>query len=118
MPVIKVWCLPDAGEAKLNELHKSIVRAVVDVSELGVRDEKDITCLFPSDMMKYGLGTEIIVEVSGLYEKPERTAEVRQRLAQGLVDAVKEQFPDTEVIKCFVNPFNPSQGFAQWRKDQ
>jgi hypothetical protein len=118
MPVIKLWCLPESEEAKLNELHQSIVRAVADVPELGVRDEKDITCLFPSDMMKYGLGTEIIVEVTGLYEKPERTKEVRQRLAEGLVGAVKGHFPDTEVIECFVNPFNPSQGFAQWRKDK
>lgn len=117
MPVIKVWCLPDIGESRLNVLHQELVRAVKNVPEIGIKTEKDMTCLFPSDMMKYGLGTEIVIEVTGLYEKPERTEEVRQRLAQEIVDVVRGQFPDTDLIECFVNPFNPTQGFAQSRKD-
>jgi len=116
MPVIKVWCLPDIGESRLNVLHQELVRAVTSVSELGVKTENDMTCLFPSDMMKYGLGTEIIIEVTGLYEKPERTEAVRQRLAEALVGAVWGQFPETDLIECFVNPFNPSQGFCSHRK--
>lgn len=117
MPVIKVWCLPNIGESRLNVLHQELVRAVKNVPVLGVTSEKDITCLFPADMMQYGLGTEIIIEVTGLYEKPERTEEVRRHLARELVDAVRGQFPDTDLIECFVNPFNPSQGYAVSRKD-
>lgn len=117
MPVIKTWCLPRVGETKLNALHQALVQAVKSVPELGVKTERDITCLFPSDMMKYGLGTEIIIEVTSLYEKPERTEEVRGRLAQALVDAVRAQFLDTDLIECFVNSFNPAQGFATSRKD-
>lgn len=111
MPVIKVWCLPDIDEPKLNALHKSIVRAVVSVEELGIKDENDMTCLFPPDMMKYGLGAEIVVEVTGLFAKPERTDEVRQQLAERLGQAVKELFPDTQLVECFVYPFSPAQGF-------
>jgi hypothetical protein len=111
MPVIKVWCLPDIDEPKLNALHKSIVRAVVSVEELGIKDENDITCLFPPDMMKYGLGSEIVVEVTGLFAKPERTDKVRQRLAEQLGQAVKELFPETQLVECFVYPFSPAQGF-------
>jgi hypothetical protein len=111
MPVIKVWCLPEIDEPKLNELHKSIVRAVVSVEELEAKSERDMTCLFPPDMMKYGLGSEIIVEVTGLFAKPERTDEVRQRLAERLGQAVKRLFPDTQLIECFVYPFSPAQGF-------
>lgn len=117
MPIIKLWCLPDIGESRLNALHQELVRAVKNVPELGITSEKDMTCLFPSDMMKYGLGTEVIIEVTGLYEKPERTEEVCQRLARELVDAVRGQLPDTELIECLVNSFNPSQGFAVSRKD-
>ena len=47
MPVIKVWCLPVVDEMKLNELHKSIVRAVTGIPELELTDENDMTCLFP-----------------------------------------------------------------------
>ena len=111
MPVIKVWCLPVVDEPRLNELHQNIVKAVVSVGELGVKDENDITCLFPTDMMKYGLGSEIIVEVAGLFVKPERTNEVRQRLAERLGHVVKELFPDAGLVECFVYPFSPLQGF-------
>jgi hypothetical protein len=112
MPVIKVWCLPQMEEAKLNELHQTIVAAVVGVEELGLKDENDMTCLFPPDMMKYGLGSEIIVEVTGLFEKPERTASVHERLAWHLGMAVQRLYPKA-TIECFIYPFNPAQGF--WR---
>ena len=84
---------------------------MASVAELGVKDEKDITCLFPPDMMQYGLGTEIIVEVTGLFMKPDRTDEVRQRLAERIGKAVQEQFPSTDNVECFVYPFDPNQGF-------
>ncbi len=115
MPIIKVWCLPQIEEEKLNSLHKALVRAVSSVEVLGVNNENDMTCLFPTDMMKYGLGTEIIIEVVGIYDKPDRTDEVRKKLAEYLVVAVREQFPDTGLIECFVYPFNPALGFASSR---
>jgi hypothetical protein len=110
MPVIKVWCLPKVGERKLNQIFRGIVSAVESVSELGLKGEKDMTVLFPTDMMKYGLGTEIIVEVTGLFVKPERTDEVRQRLAQAIGTTVKGLFPKA-MVECFVFPFDPTQGF-------
>lgn len=111
MPVIKVWCLPKTEEVELNLLHQSIVCAVINIEEIGVKDEKDITCLFPPDMMSYGLGSEIIVEVTGLNERPERTEIVRQRLAESIGQAVKNQFSETDLVECFIFPFNPFQGF-------
>ncbi len=108
MPVIKVWCLPKMEEGKLNELHQAIVGAVSGVTELGLKDENDMTTLFPSDLMKYGLGTDIIVEITGLDDKPERTHDVLKRLAKNTGEAVSSFFPDAKV-ECFVPPFNHSQ---------
>lgn len=110
MPVIKVWCLPKVGERKLNQVFKGIVSAVESISELGLKGEQSMTVLFPTDMMKYGLGTEIIVEVTGLFVKPERTDGVRQRLAQAIGIVIKEAFPKA-MVECFVFPFDLSQGF-------
>lgn len=111
MPVIKVWCLPlDQSESDLNQLHRTIVKAVTAIEELGLRDENDMTCLFPPDRMSYGLGEEIIIEISGLFEQPERTVEVRRRLAASVGTAVKKLYPDAK-IECFVASFNPAQGF-------
>ena len=110
MPVIKVWCLPEQAEDGLRAIHKNIVCAVVATEALGLKDENDMTVLFPPDMMKYGLGSEIIVEVTGLFEGPKRTDEVRNQLAKNIVKAVQLFFPNA-LIECFIYPFNPDQGF-------
>jgi hypothetical protein len=61
--------------------------------------------------MKKGLGEEIIVEVSGLYERPERTKEVRDGLAAALGKVVKETYPEANV-EVFIFTFNPdASGF-------
>lgn len=122
MPVIKVWCLPKGqGEADLNRLHQAIVKAVVSVRELGLYGENDMTCLFPPDLMQYGLGEEIIVEIGTLYEKPERTVEVRQRLARSVGEAVKAIYPKA-MVECFVATINPAQDYwisgAPGKKDE
>ena len=113
MPVIKVWCLPKLAEWELKGLHTAIVSAVVSVSELGLKNEMDMTVLFPTDAMKYGLGSEIIVEVTGLFilcSSKARTEEFRQRLAQAIGTTVKGMFPKA-MVECFVYPFDPTQGF-------
>ena len=110
MPVIKLWCLPLLTEAKLRKLHQDIVRAVVSVTELGLKTQNDMTVLFPTDMMKYGLGEEVIVEVTGLFARRSRTPEVRARLANHLGRAVQEHVPQA-MIEVFVTSFKPEQGF-------
>ena len=110
MPIIKVWCLPELEEAELNGLHQDIVKAVVGIRELGFKDENDMTCLFPADMMKYGLGSEIIVEISGLFKKPERTPEVIDSLAFQVGIAVSRRFREAK-IERLVYPFNQTHGF-------
>ena len=116
MPIIKIWCLPGSQtEDDLRHLHKEIVEAVVSIPELGLKDETQMVCLFPPDMMKYGLGSEVIVEVSGLFEKPERTPEVRNRLAQNIGEKVKAIYQKA-MVEVLVHPFNPViNGF--WKAD-
>jgi hypothetical protein len=112
MPIIKVWCLPPKQtEQNLNRLHQAIVAAIISIPELGLKDETEMTCLFPSDSMSYGLGEEIIVEISGLFEKPERTESVRQLLAEKVGKAVYALYPKTNKVECLVYSFNPKQGF-------
>lgn len=108
MPVIKVWCLPpNQTEDQLNRLHNAIVDAVVGIKELGLKDEKDLTNLFVPDLMQYGLGSEIIIEITGLLEKPEMTKEIRKKLGKVVTKAVKELYPDVEKVECFIfSPFS------------
>lgn len=109
MPIITVWCLKKEKPKKFRRLCRKIVKAVVSVSELKL-EEKDITVLFPKDHMKKGLGEEIIIDASGLFEKSDRTPEVCQKLAKTLGQTVAEMFPDAKT-ECFVRTFNPVNGF-------
>ncbi len=116
MPIIKVWCLPEnQKEEDLRRLHQNIVAGVVSVPELGLQDEKSVTCLFIPDMMQYGLGSEIVVEVTGLFEKPERTQQVRRLLAAAIGGRVKGLYHKA-TVEVFVYPFSPEvSGF--WKSD-
>ncbi len=114
MLVIKVWCLPRETEEELRRLHREIAGAVIeDVPELSLKTENDMTVLFPADMMEYGLGTEVVVEVSGLSSK--FAPSVRNRLAEVLGRALKAQYPGAKVM-CYVTVFEPWQGF--WTSEE
>lgn len=111
MLVIKVWCLPRFEEAQLKQLHRSLVEAVVGIPKFGVKDEKGMVCLFPSDMMQYGLGEEIIVEVTGVKEMwLGNDTESWHQLAARIGYAVREHLPEAH-IECFVYGFRPTNGY-------
>jgi len=105
MAVIKVWCLPKLSERKLRKIHKSIVKSVERVKELGLKGEESMTVLFPKDAMKYGLGTEIIIEVTGL---PAGSWAIYSQLAENVGLGVKKFFSKTKV-GCSVSPYDPGQ---------
>jgi hypothetical protein len=63
-------------------------------------------------LLSEGLGEEIIIFVEGLFETPERTDEVRKKLAMNLVDEAHQSFLKANLIECIVRPLNPKQGFC------
>ncbi|MDO8565171.1 MAG: hypothetical protein Q7R67_00900 [bacterium] len=97
--------MPHQEEEQLRQLQQALVDSLVGVSTLGLKDEKDVTVLFPPDSMQYGLGTEIIVEIT-LYAKPERTAAVLDTVAGRLGATVFLQYPHARV-EVFVYPIDP-----------
>ncbi|MDP2655874.1 MAG: hypothetical protein Q8P17_05205 [bacterium] len=109
-PVIKVWCLPKMTEEALEKLYRSIGATVIRIKELGLNDESDIICLFPSDMMTYGIGEEIVVEVTGIFGGPRLTEIVQARVAKALGKTVLAIFPKAR-IEVFVYPLEPKQGW-------
>ncbi len=110
MPVIKTWCLPKMEEKELHDLHNALVAAVVSIEELGYKSEKDMTLLYPSDLMQYGLGTDIVVEAT-VFEKPMCTSTVKQKLAKALGTVIQHKIPTAERVSCFVYSFNRPSGF-------
>ncbi|MDP1815178.1 MAG: hypothetical protein Q8K92_12080 [Leadbetterella sp.] len=101
----------DTDKILLNNLRHELKRVVAGIKELGVGVD-DITCQFPADLLA-GLPeqkVEIIIRVDGLFIKPERTAKVKDRLAEIVGKTVEEAFPSA-FMECFVHPFDSSSGF-------
>jgi hypothetical protein len=104
-PVIKVWCLPPGQtEDDLRRLHQEIVHTMGLIEELALKDENDTICLFPPDQMQYGLGSEIVIEVIGLFQ----ATHLKQSLARRLSNAVAAFYPKAEV-QCFVTTFRQDE---------
>ncbi|MCL4404157.1 hypothetical protein M1432_02340 [Patescibacteria group bacterium] len=107
MPLVKIWPLPKMSELELKALYDDIVSVFDSIPELEL-DAKKVTIGYPSDMMLYGLGTDIIVEVEKMFDIPKRMPAVRARLIAGLGKAVKHAFPKAKV-ECFLeDPFRPT----------
>ena len=118
MPVLIIYGVPENMSGKLEELTSDLINTVAySVTELKLKTS-DVSCFYPKDMMSKGLGEEIIIFVDCLTEKPERTEEVRNRLAQSIVETALRYFRDANLIECFIRPFNPIQGFSAVRLDQ
>ncbi len=112
MLTIKNWCLPgDLSEEQLNDLHNSIVEAVISIEEVGVRDERDMLNLFPSDMMSYGLGSEVVIEVTGFPIEEAHNVHLRDKLADAIGAAVKGQIIGA-TVQCTV--YSPDVLAGRW----
>jgi len=100
MLVIKTWCLPEMKEEQLQKLFQTILANVMNIPQLRVESERDMLCLFPSDMMKYGLGQEILVEVTGFPGSLELSW--RTTLSSNLRGILHRFLPKARII-LFVN---------------
>jgi hypothetical protein len=98
MPHIIVWgLLPEeiagsSGEpgkiGKLEKIEEAITQAVLSIPELELK-KSDISYSFPEDSsVKAHYPVVIIVEL--LFEKPKRTQEIRQLLAERVATSFKE----------------------------
>ncbi|NTV55631.1 MAG: hypothetical protein HGB37_03695 [Candidatus Moranbacteria bacterium] len=109
MIVNRTWCLPPLDERALNDLHNSIVKAVVSTPSSGVQSERDMLNLFPSDMMSYGLGDEVYVEIMHL---PERMQPFERRMLGDLVrtavcDALERSGKTRPNVQLFISATHP-----------
>jgi hypothetical protein len=110
MPVIVIYGFSDSMSQKLEEFTEALINtAVCSVAELKL-EISDVSCFYPRDWMAKGLGEELVIFVDGLIDKPERTEEVRDRLATSIVETVNHFFPEVGLIECFIRPFDLKQG--------
>lgn len=109
MPVIYVHGIPpEATREHLEKLLGDLRQAVASVEELQITPGQ-VTVFFPADRVQKGLGEEIILQIEGLYERPERTPEVLNRLAAACARVTRAYFY-AALIEVFVHTVNPVAG--------
>jgi hypothetical protein len=122
MPAVIIYGCSHIDGPALARLIPSIQDCVSAISELCL-EQQQISVLMPASACPWTRGS-LIVFVEGLFEKAERTDEVRKRLAETLAQTIKQWvttkeafvcFRDTQVrlIEVFVKRFNPDyDGFC------
>ena len=86
---------------------------MVSIPETGIKNETEMLNLFPNDMMEYGLGTEIKIEITDLPSKSLK--ETRDALAEVVGKTVQDAFPDA-FVRCKVRESDPRDG--SWSSPQ
>ena len=100
MLTIKISCLPESSEEELRALFTHIKDVVCSITELNIKDENGVMILFPSDMMQYGLGTSILIEVTRFRTDSDFHKD-REMLAKKLVSIVSSKYIAAQVF-CYV----------------
>lgn len=118
MPIVRVSGLPThIPEDLLKSLEKGIINTVLQVEELKLKKDSDVTPLFPVDRRLIAENeAKIVIEVLGLLDKPERTHRIRIRLAHDLVAAVLALFPLAEFAECVIMLMDSERDVFYFRK--
>jgi len=113
MPIIIVYGIPSNTTGnRIERFSDSLIKLTCRIPELNLTEDQ-VSYLFPRDMMDWVESPdEIFIFVEGLFDKPERTEDVRKKLAQTLVDCAIGHFRQAKLVECFIKPFDPRLGFA------
>jgi hypothetical protein len=110
MPIITVSGIPRgcASDHQLTLLIEAIQRAASGVKQLKIHSDA-VTVFLPSDLVQAGLGEEIIVHVTGLLPKRERTARVKEDLLAAICGVLaafaRQHLPACKLIEVFLLPY-------------
>ena len=108
MPVVTVLGVPQGMSlSDLIRTEKSIIDAVVSIVELN-NTPNQVTVFFPALLMTPP--TKDVVVFIDLFEKPERTIEVRKLLAQAVGETIRSFCGDV-LVECWVRPFDSTKDF-------
>ncbi len=103
--------LPKLSQEEIERLFSDLLCALMDQAPITrVYSEKDELIHFPPDQMEYGLGKEILAEVTGLpvinLTRKESEIERRKALGNSIRQVLVNHFPQANV-ECKVYPPNP-----------
>lgn len=114
MPIITIWNWDpghgDNGKRNMSFLAAKLKRACFRFSELGLTDPKDVTVCLGGSALMSSLSDPLVIIVDLLYEKPERTLEIKRKLAERLGQvcrAYRQRFR-LQTVEIFIRTFDPN----------
>ena len=111
MPIVCISLVPPGlGEDAYSSLIGAVHEAVLGIPELGLTEPHEVTVLLPPDLSSMDLGEcEIVAQVTGLLNKPERTKEVKEAMCAAIADAIlaftRLYVPDCPRVEVINLPF-------------
>jgi len=121
MPVITIYGIPEEASFLGPHLTDKLKQAASNIAELAIKPGY-VTVLYPRQHHEVESESDIIAFVD-IFDKPERTDEVRQRLAEAVRDTVMAYANNNsrclrpEVLEVFVRPIRREDGFASARHE-
>ncbi|MBU1180308.1 hypothetical protein KJ885_05170 [Patescibacteria group bacterium] len=116
MPVLTIYGLTNESELMLQKLREKLCEAVASVEALELT-AKQVSVFFPVNKAEKPFYKETICFVDGLFEKPERTEDIRNQLASVIGKLLKFENPN-DLVEVFVRSFHPVQGFWTSAKEE
>ncbi|MFA6252154.1 MAG: hypothetical protein WCX74_02025 [Candidatus Paceibacterota bacterium] len=108
MPICYIHGINYTTEDILEKMREEIITAIISIPELGLNEDM-VSVFFPADQ-RYIMNEGVSITIMGLYDKPERTEEVRNILARNVGKTIETWLPGIQ-IECLIFPFIPAQGF-------
>lgn len=117
MPVLFIYGLQELDLQKQNQLHNQVGDLRKSIAEILNISASAVSVYAPSTFIAISSTKEIVVFVEGLIEKPDRTLEIKQEIAETtkrwLADFVSSQEEEYPQIDVFVKSFDTHKdGFA------
>lgn len=111
MPILIVLGVPKKQQSL--KFINALGQRVCGVKELDLKNDDDVSIIFLGEA-----SNDVIIFVEGLFDTPERTEEVRNRLADRIAQCAKSYVQEAHRVECFIHPFDPRLGFASICKVQ
>ncbi len=109
MPVLIIYGMPNSIGHQLPQLCRYLCDTVAAVEELRITNSS-VRVFFPADLCQEGLGEELVCFVQGLCTKPERTQEVKRKLAceiSGVLNEwIRSRVSSCKMIEVWVSDFD------------
>lgn len=120
MPIIKVLGMPpDVDKTELVKLIGWIQEAVLKVPVLNI-PAKEVFVFFPPDLVTEDLGEELIAEIGGLFERPERTAKVlddlRHAVCVPMAIFAQRHLPQCKTVEAYITSIIKPSELALYEK--